>query len=222
MLQEHNGLCTWPGKIKPRHTVSAHQALTQPLGTPRHTYLSPVMVIVKPSCSFPWSLRLGTLVFTVKPSFVLVLNCFRGETQTYISRCPDAVTADSCVHSSPAACSPRATGFTCAALTQPGAPVAHPKSTQHSGDPSRKLQGGPTSQDLAHCGSCSGLFLLPTRLAATLPVNSTATPAPVTWKGTLWSYQCSPRDTGPRETQHALSNWGVSFAHTPSFQTTGS
>ena len=45
----------------------------------KHTYLSPVIVIVKPSYSFPWSLRLGTLVFTVNPSFVLVLNCFQGK-----------------------------------------------------------------------------------------------------------------------------------------------
>lgn len=54
------------------------------------TYLSPVMVMVKPSYSFPWSLRLGTLVFTVNPSFVLVLNCFRGgESSRYArtSRC---------------------------------------------------------------------------------------------------------------------------------------
>ena len=43
----------------------------------RQTYLSPVIVIVNPSYSFPWSLRLGTFVFTVNPSLVLLLNCFR-------------------------------------------------------------------------------------------------------------------------------------------------
>lgn len=41
------------------------------------TYLSPVIVIVNPSYSFPWSLRLGTFVFTVNPSLVLLLNCFQ-------------------------------------------------------------------------------------------------------------------------------------------------
>lgn len=35
------------------------------------------MVIVNPSYSFPWSLRLGTFVFTVNPSLVLLLNCFQ-------------------------------------------------------------------------------------------------------------------------------------------------
>lgn len=40
-------------------------------------HLSPVMVMVKPSYSFPGSFRLGTFELTVKPSLVLLLNCFR-------------------------------------------------------------------------------------------------------------------------------------------------
>lgn len=43
-------------------------------------YLSPVMVMVKPSYSFPGSFMLGTLEFTVNPSLVLLLNCFRKQT----------------------------------------------------------------------------------------------------------------------------------------------
>lgn len=35
------------------------------------------MVMVNPSYSFPGSLKLGTLELTVKPSLVLLLNCFR-------------------------------------------------------------------------------------------------------------------------------------------------
>lgn len=41
---------------------------------------------MKPSYSFPWSLRLGTLVFTVNPSFVLVLNCFQGKENSLLVR----------------------------------------------------------------------------------------------------------------------------------------
>lgn len=40
-------------------------------------HLSPVMVMVNPSYSFPGSFKLGTLELTVKPSLVLLLNCFR-------------------------------------------------------------------------------------------------------------------------------------------------
>lgn len=58
-------VCTWPGRCRPRHTQSAHMAQTQLTSghpsTDRHqpratlgcTYLSPVMVMVKPSYSFP-------------------------------------------------------------------------------------------------------------------------------------------------------------------------
>jgi len=35
------------------------------------------MVMVKPSYSFPGSFILGTFELTVKPSLVLLLNCFR-------------------------------------------------------------------------------------------------------------------------------------------------
>lgn len=35
------------------------------------------MVMVNPSYSFPGSFKLGTLELTVKPSLVLLLNCFR-------------------------------------------------------------------------------------------------------------------------------------------------
>lgn len=65
-----------------QYQASAHFLTPAHLCTPtlrKRTYLSPVIVIVKPSYSFPWSLRLGTLVFTVNPSFVLVLNCFQGK-----------------------------------------------------------------------------------------------------------------------------------------------
>ena len=41
------------------------------------------MVMVKPSYSFPASFMLGTLELTVKPSLVLLLNCFRKQTQTH-------------------------------------------------------------------------------------------------------------------------------------------
>lgn len=51
---------------------------------PPKTYLSPVMVIVNPSYSFPWSLRLGTFVFTVNPSLVLLLNCFQKKKKSNI------------------------------------------------------------------------------------------------------------------------------------------
>lgn len=47
---------------------------------PLHSDLSPVMVMVKPSYSFPGSFMLGTLEFTVNPSLVLLLTCFRTNT----------------------------------------------------------------------------------------------------------------------------------------------
>lgn len=39
---------------------------------------------MNPSYSFPWSLRLGTFVFTVNPSLVLLLNCFQKEKKVII------------------------------------------------------------------------------------------------------------------------------------------
>lgn len=45
-------------------------------------HLSPVIVMVNPSYSFPGSFKLGTLELTVKPSLVLLLNCFRKYKQT--------------------------------------------------------------------------------------------------------------------------------------------
>ena len=49
----------------------------------RGSHLSPVMVMVKPSYSFPGSFMLVTLELTVNPSLVLLLNCFREQTHAH-------------------------------------------------------------------------------------------------------------------------------------------
>ncbi|TNN49134.1 hypothetical protein EYF80_040676 [Liparis tanakae] len=58
-------------------TLRHRNTLREPGQTVAPSYLSPVMVMVKPSYSFPGSFTLGTLELTVKPSLVLLLNCFR-------------------------------------------------------------------------------------------------------------------------------------------------
>lgn len=168
---EHSPLCTGDGPTRPS------------------TYLSPVMVMVKPSYSFPWSLRLGTLVFTVNPSFVLVLNCFRGEESSRYScssHCQPAPTAvrgglDARAPRSPTSRTHRpASSDRAQAPAQTPGPARTPQgpheAAENRGTAGSRLRDRPGRP---HSWSCFGFgWLLCSSSAATLSLSGRAAPTP--------------------------------------------
>lgn len=69
LLRYHECTSAWAcTHARTRTHTHTHRAIFYTHTFLKHPYLSPVVVIVNPSYSFPWSLRLGTFVFTVNPS----------------------------------------------------------------------------------------------------------------------------------------------------------